>query len=144
VRDNLTELQPLSAAWTSYTPTVAQGATSNIAKTTTYAKYLLVGKTVMVQVNLGMTGTGTSTNAITCTVPVAAASPGFRDIGTGSYFAGGANKYRVAACFNASATVLRFQYMAANTDDVLGASGAFTGAVASGHSLVFSVFYEAA
>jgi len=72
-------------AWTSYTPTVGQGATGNIAKTVTRAKYTQIGKTVFVSMKLAITGTGTASSAVSVTLPVTASVAGGNQIldGTG-------------------------------------------------------------
>ena len=46
VRDQMTEVAPIMNAWTTFSPTIAQGVTPNIAKTVTYSKYVRVGKFV--------------------------------------------------------------------------------------------------
>ena len=71
VRDNFVEFAPLFAAWTSYTPQIDQGATTNIAKTVNYARYLKVGRLAIVQFRLDVTGTGTAGSNVTVTLPSA-------------------------------------------------------------------------
>jgi hypothetical protein len=143
VRDNLNVFAPLAEAWTSFTPTIAQGASTNIAKTITYCHYMQVGKTIFAQSLIVMNGTGSAGSAITCTFPVALRIPAFREIGTASYFATGGFKYPLVVEDNNSSTVMRFQYMGRTDDATLGASGGFTGAVSAGQILSFSIMYEA-
>jgi len=71
VRDNSNEFAPLFAAWTTYTPQIDQGATTNIAKTVTYARYLKIGRLAIVQARLDISGTGTAGSAVTITLPTA-------------------------------------------------------------------------
>lgn len=71
VKDNLLEFAPLFAAWTSYTPQIDQGATTNITKTVSYARYLKVGRLAIVQFRLDVTGSGTAGSAVTVTLPSA-------------------------------------------------------------------------
>ena len=73
VRDNSNELAPFFSGWTSWTPQIDQGASTNIAKTVHRAKYLQIGKMVMFNMTLNVTGTGTGGLAITVTLPVPAA-----------------------------------------------------------------------
>lgn len=68
VRDNLDALAPFFSTWTSYTPQIDQGASTNIAKTIEYAKYLIVNKTVWLNVKVKFTGTG-SNAMMTMTFP---------------------------------------------------------------------------
>lgn len=57
-------------AWTTWTPTLGQGATTNIAKTVTYAKYVKLGRLVIANFTLTVTGTGTATSGVSITLPV--------------------------------------------------------------------------
>ena len=61
-------------AWTSWTPTITQGASSNIAKTVTYAKYARYGRTIHFVFALSPTASGTSGSPVTITLPATAAS----------------------------------------------------------------------
>lgn len=74
VRDQFVEVAPLMTAWTTFTPTIAQGVTTNIAKTTNYSKYVRVGKLIIWQFDLALTGAGTNANGFTLTIPVNFAS----------------------------------------------------------------------
>ena len=139
VRDNLIELAPFSAGWTSYTPTLAQGATSNISKTVTYAKYMRIGKIVWGQVRLDITGSGTITNDITITMPITPAYTSANQIiiGAGYYFDSGSAFYIVQTSLSNSLISLAY-----------GAGGAVGRvpnlAVASGDQFVCEFTYEAA
>lgn len=58
-------------AWnTSWTPTISQGVSTNVAKTVSYAAYLQLGKLVMVQYVLAVTGTGTAGSHVNVDLPV--------------------------------------------------------------------------
>ena len=132
------DLNSLAGAWNSYTPTLAQGASSNIAKTITYAKYLQFGKLVICQIYLVATGAGTAGSDITVTLPVTAARSGGM-IGTGAYVDAGFTVYAAIAVF-ASTTTVTLQR---------NESGAGIGtdpniAVASGDSFQCTLLYEAA
>lgn len=140
VSDNLTVLAPLAAAWTSWTPTLSQGASTNIAKTVTYAKYVQVGKTVYGAVRLDATGTGTANADIYINCPV---SPDFNSVsqiivGSGYYYrAAGPGFYVAPTALFQSALVL-----------VYGAGGAIgrnpNFAVGNGDQFAVSFTYEAA
>ena len=69
VRDNLQAAFPVNTSLTSYTPTLAQGASTNIAKTTAYAKYMVVGKVMYLWIRLFATAAGTAGSAITVSLP---------------------------------------------------------------------------
>ena len=69
VRDNSNELAPFFVPWTSYTPTLAQGVSTNIAKTVNAARYLKIGNTLFVNIYVSATGTGTANSAITLSIP---------------------------------------------------------------------------
>ena len=69
VRDNLNVFSALNADWTSYTPTLAQGASTNISKTINSAKYMKVGSLIFVVIYLVSTGTGSANSPITVSLP---------------------------------------------------------------------------
>jgi hypothetical protein len=69
VRDNFSAAFPTDTILTSYTPTFAQGASTNIAKTISYAKYMVVGKVMYLWVRLFSTSTGTAGSPITVSIP---------------------------------------------------------------------------
>lgn len=80
--------------WTSYTPTLAQGASSDISKNIDYAKYLQVQNLVICHVQMRPTGTGTAGSAITITLPVTAASAlDWQFYGVGGYYDNGSAFY---------------------------------------------------
>lgn len=63
-----------NAGFTSWTPTIAQGASANIAKTIGYARYWRIGGLCYFWVNMLITGSGTSGSAITMSLPLTAVS----------------------------------------------------------------------
>ena len=97
IRDNLNAAFPIGVgAWTAWTPQLDQGATTNIAKTVAYARYMQIGKLFIASFSLTVTGTGTASAAITLTYPATAGSgPAGSDIpiGTGFVFDTSANTY---------------------------------------------------
>jgi len=138
VRDNF---DAIGGAWTSYTPTLAQGASTNIAKTVNYAKYLSIGKLVICQVRVAATAAGTAGSGISISLPVTAATS-ITFVGTGSYGDGGT--LYPATAFLASTTTLTLVRV-----DVSSTGGNPIGAdpniaVASGDIYWASFMYEAA
>jgi hypothetical protein len=91
VRDNSLELAPFFSGFTNYTPTLTQSAT--ISKTIVTARYLQIGKLVVVFFNLLGTSAGTAGNNVTVGLPVTA-----RD-------GGSAFKYGVGHIYDDSAAV---------------------------------------
>lgn len=70
LRDALLAIFPLGppdVAWTAFTPTLTQGVT--VTKTVTYARYMKVGRTVLAQVRLAVTGAGTAGTKISAGLP---------------------------------------------------------------------------
>ena len=146
VQANAAELAPFFSAWTSYTPTLAQGASTNISKTVTTARYLKVGRLVVMNVALTITGAGTSNNAITVSTPSGgdAAASVSGPIGFGWYVRSGVGFYWAQASFVTSTTIGLLY--------VPNASGAYIGttngpsafATQNNDTLAFTVTYEAA
>ncbi len=62
----------LGSGVATWTPTVAQGASTNIAKTVNEARYCLIGGLLYFWVDLSMTGSGSSGSTITITLPATA------------------------------------------------------------------------
>lgn len=69
-----TYLMGEGGAWTSYTPQVDQGASTNIAKTVNYSKYARYGRTIHYNFTLTMTAGGTAGSNVTVSIPVTASS----------------------------------------------------------------------
>ena len=133
----------LEPVWTPYTPTLSQGASTNIAKTVTYAKYAVAGKWVTCQVSLASAGAGTSGAAVTVTLPVAAAFVSL-PVGSGTYLDNGTALYPVIATLASSTTVTLFR---ADVSDGSGAARVGIDpniAVAAVDNISFSISYEAA
>jgi hypothetical protein len=62
------------ASTATWTPTIVQGASSNVSKTVTRADYVQVGNICFAWFDLAVTGAGTSGGIITVSVPVTAAA----------------------------------------------------------------------
>ena len=136
VRDNF---DAIGGAWTSYTPTLAQGASTNIAKTVIYAKYLSIGKLIIAQVYLQATAGGTAGSAITVSLPVVAASFGFV-VGSGFFYDASVTGYPAVVYLNSTTNLSVVRADAAGVGEI----GSDTNiAVASSDILRVSAMYEA-
>lgn len=83
-----------STGWASYTPTVSQGASTNIAKTVNYSKYTYCGaRAITWNFKLTLTAGGTAGSAATVTLPATSADAA-SIVGAGAiYDASTATKY---------------------------------------------------
>lgn len=138
VRDPLTVL---SGAWDTYTPTLAQGASSNIAKTVTLAAYIRFGKLVILNFSVAATASGTAGSQVTLTLPITAATSGIY-VGAGSYNDISSSAFYPAIISLASTTTLR---MVRSDTQATGGVGADPNiAVASTDVMSGFAIYEAA
>lgn len=141
LNDSWQDVVPLGA-WTTFTPTLTQSAT--VTKTVTYARYTKIGRLVIAQVALAVTGAGTASNAVLIGLPVAALnSAAIEDIGTGHIFDASAVLVYKGHATYASTTTIQLRPSSTTTTGVLGAD-TFTAALASGDEIGYSVTYEAA
>ena len=136
VRDNMTELAPFFAAWTSYTPVIKQGVT--LTKTVTYAKYVQIGKIVWGNIRLGITSAGTAGQQIRVELPTAMAAVSLGVcMGNGMYW-NGSQVYTLAALAGNDGQFVNF--------DTQGGAGGFGSnpgiTAASGHFITFTFNYE--
>ena len=92
-----TYVAPIRTGWVDYTPTLAQGASTNIAKTVTYSKYIKTGKLVIWVCFLEITGSGTGGSTITVTLPVTSAIANTVAVGGGKYFDASVQGYACTA-----------------------------------------------
>lgn len=141
LRDNQETISP-RGAWSTYTPTFAQGASTNIAKTVTHARYMRIGRLVKVQVRVAATAAGTSGSAITLSLPVAPLYTGtdVYPVGTAYYHDVGVAQYMgVASLNNSTVCMVRTDTTPSN---YFGADPSF--AVASTDLFAVSFEYEAA
>lgn len=68
----------------SYTPTISQGASTNITKTMSYSNWMNMGTWVLWQFLVTLTGTGTAGSGVTITLPANCDRSGLRTVlGTG-------------------------------------------------------------
>lgn len=124
--------------WTSYTPTLTQAG--SVSKTVNYARYFKLGRFVVAQCSLAVTGSGSSATAVTVSLPVTAATS---NIIVGTFYlvdATGPTVYIGAAALASTGTVAG---VANGTNgNALGVAG-FTAALASGDAVFMSITYEA-
>lgn len=145
-RDNFNYLK---GSTTSYTPQVDQGATTNISKTVTEARYTQRGDVCDVWLDLSMTGVGTASNAVTITLPVTASGhSSAAHIGPALYYRS-AGPYRFQGNFELTTTTKVVISGSAGTSGTIGgtfvASPATTAfAVASGDIIRGAMSYVVA
>lgn len=124
-------------AWTgallTSVPTLAQGASTNIAKTSTVSEYCVVNGVCEWWFKIDPTAAGTSGSAITLSLPVAAVAAGSRIAGAGMYFdASGPTEYGVVYSLETTGAVSMIP-ASGGSNNFLGAVPAF--AVASSDSM---------
>jgi len=136
-----TYLMGEGGAWTSYTPQIDQGASTDIAKTVTYSKYARHGRMITWNFTLDLTAAGTAGAAVSITLPATAASTqGVVGVGW-VYDAAPSTLSYVCSIIGQSTSIAYFL-----SDGVAGSGwGAAPNlALASGDSLRGSITYEAA
>lgn len=124
--------------WTSYTPSLQQGG--NVSKTVTYARYIKLGRLVIAEIYLQVTGSGSSSTAIEVGLPATAAQS-IVSAGTFRVYDASVptNRTGIAVLANTG----EVSGLMDNVTDYMGAAG-FTAALASGDSVIVNVTYEAA
>lgn len=132
---------PVDGPLTDWTPTIDQGANTNIAKSSTYAKYSRVGRQVHASFRVVLSGAG-ATGTVLISLPVAAAATSnITDIGTFVWISSGAFYYANIAVIGVTAN--RFQGVQTSTDSnayfTAGGSGMAVGSILTGQ-----LSYEAA
>lgn len=138
---DIADLAGITDAWTSYTPQIDQGASTDIAKTVDYAKYQQIGKTVVANVAVSLTAAGTAGSDVTMSLPVGPASNTYLHIGSAHIYDSSTGTF-----YSASALLLPSDLIAFG-GDWSGAAGWGTTpniALASGDVIRFSVIYEVA
>lgn len=71
-------------AWQSFTPTLVQPGA--VTKTVNSAQYMKIGRLVIVNYYLTVTGTGTAASVVLIGLPFASATPGLAGAGSGMIF----------------------------------------------------------
>jgi hypothetical protein len=126
--------------WQSFTPTLTQS--SNVTFTINYAKYVVFGKTVMVNFNLSPTSSGVLNNNIllgfgsgSTALPTAASASGIH--GNFRWFDAGVSNWVGTICGSNTTSVFF-------TNDGNGNNAGFSGTLTSGDVIEGSFFYEMA
>jgi hypothetical protein len=125
---------------TSYTPTLSQGASSNISKSVQRSRWSRLGIWTIWQFSIACTGAGTAGSAITLTLPDTCAFSGVPNgIGDGIIQdASGALNYKVAWSPTSTTTIIG--YRDGSAAGAVGATPSF--ALASGDYLSGTVMFE--
>lgn len=130
-----------TGAWVDFTPTMTQGVGLTI--TVTRARYMIMGKTAVVQMVLSITSAGTGgSSMVIASIPAAiapAATGTNRICGTAHYSDGGAVFY-VGAVQATTSSTLQFRTNASTSE--FGANPAVT--AASGDTMSLNLSYEIA
>jgi len=131
---------PVLGAWMTYTPTLTQSGA--VTKTVTSASYMRIGRTVVCNVLLTVTGAGTAANPILIGLPINAAGPSNAPMGSGAvYDVSATTMYPGISVFQSATTCGIFG--AATGGGLLGQHG-FTLALAAGDLIMLAITYEAA
>jgi hypothetical protein len=118
-----------------YGAVLSQGASSNISKTTNYARFNINGHLAHITGNFDITGSGTGGSNITLSLPLSIKT-NYSSLGTGTYFTSGPDYYSFSIGFgNPSANTIAFIPITA--PGILGSSPSI--AVASGDSCYFEI-----
>ena len=132
---------PVNGALTDWTPTVDQGASTNIGKSSTYAKVSRVGRQIQATFRVVFNASGTAGSAIVVSLPVAAAATSnITAIGSGVFITSGAFYNPLIAIIGVTSS--RMQFVIADT-----ATNAYFGTaetIASGEILTATIAYESA
>lgn len=127
--------------WFNYTPTIAQGASTDISKTIVYSKFVTSGKTITYSFRVSMTAAGTGGSTVTVTVP-ASISQSEGVLGIGEYFDSGTASYVTRMTISTSAAVFMAAASVTATGASIGANPSL--AVASGDVIQGNITYEVA
>jgi hypothetical protein len=129
----------LLGAWHTFTTTVVQGVTTNIAKTSTISSWRYDGPMIDWAFTLNITGAGTAGSDVFLTLPIAALVPDFETIGMCSIYDSSAGTRYVCVAETQTSTLIGFPH------DTSGASYWGVGpsiALANGDSIRGSVRYR--
>jgi hypothetical protein len=136
VANNQNAAFPLGVdAWTVWAPVITQNNTPT--KTTAWAKYQRIGRTIFAVFDVTFTSAGTAANNIVATLPVTAAHAG-AIVGSFRFFDTGTTN-RAGTATGASTTTVQFIY-----DGFGNSMGNGDLVIANGDRLQMTVTYEAA
>lgn len=133
---------PVDGALTDWTPTVDQGASTNIGKSSTYAKVSRVGRQIQATFRVVFNASGTAGSAIVVSLPVAAAATSnITAIGTGVFITSGAFYIPLTAIIGVTSNRMQFVSSALETNTYFGVSSE---TIATGEILTATIAYESA
>ena len=133
---------PVDGALTDWTPTVDQGASTNIAKSSTYAKYSRVGRQIQATFRVVFNASGTAGSAIVVSLPVAAAATSnITAIGSGVFITSGAFYIPLTAIIGVTSNRMQPVPSALETNTYFGVSSE---TIATGEILTATIAYESA
>ncbi len=132
-------IAPVTATWT---PTLAQGASTDINKTVNWANYWRIGRLVFFEVKVTASAAGTTNNSITLTLPVAAAGVAHMVAGSGLYSDNGTGTYRALPYIDVNGNLGLWRSSEATGVGLIGTVPNI--AVASGDDFQATGFYLAA
>jgi len=128
-------------AWTSVTPQIDQGATTNIGKTVNYARYKRIGTDIKFTFSMTMTGAGTAGSGVSVSLPatmaVASVPGGSGEVYDVSATTGYAGQWR-----GSGSGAVVFFYTHGNNGNPWGGSPSI--ALAAGDIVYGELLYEAA
>jgi hypothetical protein len=108
LRDNMTELAPFFAAWTSWTPVVSQSA--NVSITNNRSRYIKVGRLVIATFDVSCTSSGTANNAMQISFSgIGTAASSNSAYGSFRIFDSGVTNYAGTLVANASTSMNLYQ-----------------------------------
>ena len=133
-----------SEAWTTFVPTLTQGAT--VTKNVDYASYVKMGRRLIVQVKLSVTGAGTAANDIVAGLPLLMNGAGVpRILGSGWVYDSSANVVYKAIMENVGAGLeVKFRPTSTSTANDFIGSAVMTAALAVNDLITYTVEYETA
>lgn len=143
IQDLANDIDAFAGAWTTITPTINQGASSNIAKTVDIARHRTIGKWLEWEMLLTLSGTGTASGTITVTGWPTPKQSGFNLIGFGGLRDASAALTYSSPVFYDTGSTTAWIWAASNGNGKMG-SGAFTAALAASDTIYGRGWYELA
>lgn len=139
VADLANDIDAFAGVWASWTPTIAQGATGNIAKTNNNSRSRLIGKWCEFELRVAITGTGTASAAMSFSLPHTSKWSGPLPCGSGMFFDGStSNRYSGPLLTPSGSSTIAMIAMGVG---YLGAV-TFTGALATTDVITADGFFE--
>jgi hypothetical protein len=131
---------PVHGALTNYTPVLTQSGA--VTKTVNNASYIRIGRMIIGNVWLNVTGPGTAANAVTISTPVTASTPS-AVVGAGYLYDASATSTFAGTCALLTTTTFAIYATNVTSFSALGVVQ-FSAALASGDIVNINFMYEAA